>query len=105
MKLTEFDRKCLTAGEELPGSIINAAQYLLARQFPHLKGFQDTALGLYLQFQKIKDSSVQICTHLYVHVYVHLQLLKIIMVIRLSIDIDANIKFSRTLVSYMTQKN
>ena len=60
MKLTEFDRKRLTAGEELPGSIINAAQYLLACQFPHLEGFQDTALGLYLQFRKIKNSGVQI---------------------------------------------
>ena len=56
LKLTTADSDILISGRELNSSIINA---LLAKQFQHLKGFQDTTLSTYLKFSPI-NKGVQI---------------------------------------------
>ena len=59
LKLTTADSDILLSGRELNSSIINAAQLHLAKQFQHLKGFQDTTLSTYLKFSPI-NKRVQI---------------------------------------------
>lgn len=50
----------LLTGKELNDSLVNAAQMVLASQFPGIKGFQDTNHGLVLSFSKVPDNCVQI---------------------------------------------
>ena len=59
--LYETDKETLLSQSELTDNIINAAQILLSAQFPSIGGFQNTLLGMKLQFKpvsrEISDSS------------------------------------------------
>ena len=59
LKLTTANSDILLSERELNSSIINAAQLRLAKQFQHLKDFQDTTLSVYLKFSPI-NKAVQI---------------------------------------------
>lgn len=55
------DKNRLESDAEVSDSVINAAQTLMCRQFPHIKGFQNTLLGYRLKFEVAKRiPSVQI---------------------------------------------
>ena len=56
------DEKAILASKDmwLNDLIINAAQYLMAKQFPHIGGFQDTVLQSNLSFTVQNGEFVQI---------------------------------------------
>ena len=58
--LYESDYQVLHDGSELNDNIIVAGQSLLAKQFPHINGFQDTILSNGLKFQPVQKDGVQI---------------------------------------------
>lgn len=58
--LYESHYQLLIDGSELNDSIIVAGQSLLAKQFPHINGFQDTILINGLKFLPVPKDSVQI---------------------------------------------
>lgn len=58
--LYESDYQVLNDGSELNDNIIVAGQSLLAKQFPHINGFQDTILSNGLKFQPVQKDGVQI---------------------------------------------
>ena len=58
--LSESHYQLLIDGSELNDSIIVAGQSLLAKQFPHVNGFQDTILINGLKFLRIEKDGVQI---------------------------------------------
>ena len=62
LHLYEPDRIALLNGKELSDTVINAAQFLLSRQFSKISGFQNTLLANSLQFSSIPSivPSVQI---------------------------------------------
>lgn len=51
LNLSEADADILTSGKALTDSLVNGAQILLRRQFPHVVGFQHTVLGSRLKFK------------------------------------------------------
>ena len=54
--LHESDRQVLQSRNELTDNIINAAQSILARQFPYFEGFQSTSNIHYLNFKEIPSN-------------------------------------------------
>ena len=56
---SDSDRQCLLSGKELNDSLINAAQTLLAAQYPQIKGFQNTNCERYLNFLNLPKNCVQ----------------------------------------------
>ena len=58
LKLYKCDQDVLLSGKELTGSLINAAQLLLSKQYPSVAGFQDTNLGTYLKFSKVNGLQI-----------------------------------------------
>ena len=58
--LYESDYQVLNDGSELNDNIIVAGQSLLAKQFPHINGFQDTILINGLKFHPVQKDGVQI---------------------------------------------
>ena len=62
LQLRHSDRESIMKGCELTDMVINAAQTLMSRQFPHLAGFQNTLLGQGLMFKSVSRGikSVQI---------------------------------------------
>ena len=58
--LHENHNQLLMDGSELNDSIIVAGQSLLAKQFPHINGFQDTILINGLKFLPVPKDGVQI---------------------------------------------
>ena len=55
-----FIRRQLSSNEWLSDETINLAQYLLHKQFPITKGFEDTTLGKLQQFSAQKNRFIQI---------------------------------------------
>ena len=60
LQLTDTDRQVLLSGSELTDSLVNAAQMLLAAQYPKMKGFQDTNVGRHLAFSAVPRNCIQI---------------------------------------------
>ena len=58
--LFESHYQLLINGSELNDSIVVAGQSLLAMQFPHVNGFQDTILINGLKFLPVEKDGVQI---------------------------------------------
>ena len=58
--LYESDYQVLNDGSELNDNIIVAGQSLLAKQFPHINGFQDMILINGLKFHPVQKDGVQI---------------------------------------------
>ena len=60
LNLYESDYQILNDGSELNDKIIVAGQSLLSKQFPHVKGFQDTLRANGLKFCPVQRDGVQI---------------------------------------------
>ena len=58
--LTEKDPSTLTQGGWLTDNIVNAAQGLLKRQFPHINGLQEVGLGRTLFFVIQTEEFIQV---------------------------------------------
>lgn len=80
LNLSEADAGILTSGKALTDSLVNGAQMLLRRQFPHIIGFQHTVLGSRLKFKSFpmygSTMTIQILhtgtsySYVLVHVYI-----------------------------------
>ena len=68
--LHESDRCALMSGSELTDSIVNAAQKILANQFPVFHGFQSTILIHHLNFQEIPSTGSETVQILHTGMYV-----------------------------------
>ena len=75
LHLADTDRHALLSGGELSDAVINAAQKMLATQYPNISGLQDTNRGRRLMFSSSPRNCIQIF-HIgeLVHaVYLHVQ--------------------------------
>ena len=60
LNLFEVDKDIFSQEAELPALIINAAQALIKKQYPHVTGLQDVSRGQFLEFDDIGKDGVQI---------------------------------------------
>ena len=60
LNLFEVDKDIFSQEAELPALIINAAQTLLRKQYPHVPGLQDVSRGQFLEYDDIGKDGVQI---------------------------------------------
>ena len=60
LSLDLADEKCLSRGKWLTDNVINAAQKLLQKAYPHVESLQSTTLGEVLAFKPVSSEFVQV---------------------------------------------